>query len=77
MMYERVLLQTIKFDLQVDHPYAILLKIGKILKGSKKYFYYFCFNQDFSLGYHNVIFHNVIIFDGYSWYDVEMTLLTE
>lgn len=35
MMYERVLLQTIKFDLQVDHPYAILLKIGKLLKGDK------------------------------------------
>ena len=33
MMYERVLLQTIKFDLQVDHPYALLLKIGKLLKG--------------------------------------------
>jgi hypothetical protein len=33
MIYERVLLQTIKFDLQVEHPYSILLKIGKLLKG--------------------------------------------
>ncbi|XP_028398803.1 cyclin-K-like [Dendronephthya gigantea] len=35
MIYERVLLQTIKFDLQVEHPYGILLKIGKLLKGDK------------------------------------------
>ena len=34
MMYERVLLQTIKFDLQVEHPYPSLLKFGKALKGS-------------------------------------------
>lgn len=34
MIYERVLLQTIKFDLQVEHPYSILLKIGKLLKGN-------------------------------------------
>ena len=33
MIYERVLLQTIKFDLQVEHPYGILLKVGKLLKG--------------------------------------------
>ena len=33
MMYERVLLQTIKFDLQVEHPYPSLLKFGKALKG--------------------------------------------
>ena len=33
MTYERVLLQTIKFDLQVDHPYQKLLKFGKALKG--------------------------------------------
>ena len=30
---ERVLLQTIKFDLQVDHPYSPLLKYAKSLKG--------------------------------------------
>ena len=35
MMYERVLLQTIKFDLQVEHPYPSLLKFGKALKGTK------------------------------------------
>ena len=33
MMYERILLQTIKFDLQVEHPYQTLLKFGKALKG--------------------------------------------
>ena len=33
MMYERVLLQTIKFDLQVEHPYPSLLKFGKALRG--------------------------------------------
>ena len=27
MIYERILLQTIKFDLQVDHPYGFLLKV--------------------------------------------------
>ena len=35
MTYERVLLQTIKFDLQVDHPYQNLLKFGKALKGQE------------------------------------------
>ena len=33
MTLERVLLQTIKFDLQVDHPYTSILKYGKNLKG--------------------------------------------
>ncbi|XP_031559757.1 cyclin-K-like [Actinia tenebrosa] len=36
MVYERVLLQTIKFDLQVDHPYSCLLKFGKALKGDRE-----------------------------------------
>ena len=31
--HERILLQTIKFDLQVDHPYPYILKFGKQLKG--------------------------------------------
>lgn len=35
MMYERVLLQTIKFDLQIEHPYPSLLKFGKALKGDR------------------------------------------
>jgi len=35
MTLERVLLQTIKFDLQVDHPYSALLKYAKCLKGDK------------------------------------------
>ncbi|KAL9954094.1 hypothetical protein ACROYT_G041588 [Oculina patagonica] len=35
MTYERVLLQTIKFDLQVEHPYPSLLKFGKALKGDR------------------------------------------
>jgi hypothetical protein len=33
--HERVLLQTIKFDLQVEHPYARLLKFAKQLNGEK------------------------------------------
>ena len=33
MMMERILLQTIKFDLQVDHPYQYLIKFGNGLKG--------------------------------------------
>ncbi|XP_041353712.1 cyclin-K-like isoform X2 [Gigantopelta aegis] len=36
MTLERVLLQTIKFDLQVEHPYGILLKYAKFLKGDKE-----------------------------------------
>lgn len=35
MTLERILLQTIKFDLQVDHPYSFLLKYAKSLKGDK------------------------------------------
>lgn len=33
MTLERILLQTIKFDLQVDHPYGFLVKYAKSLKG--------------------------------------------
>lgn len=36
MVLERILLQTIKFDLQVEHPYQFLLKYAKQLKGEKK-----------------------------------------
>ncbi|KAH0950099.1 hypothetical protein HN011_008072 [Eciton burchellii] len=32
---EKILLQTIKFDLQVEHPYSYLLKYAKCLKGDK------------------------------------------
>ncbi|XP_043276850.1 cyclin-K isoform X2 [Venturia canescens] len=35
MTLERILLQTIKFDLQVEHPYSYLLKYAKCLKGDK------------------------------------------
>ncbi|GFT39158.1 cyclin-K [Trichonephila clavipes] len=35
MTLERILLQTIKFDLQMDHPYGHLLKYAKSLKGDK------------------------------------------
>ncbi|XP_051153912.1 cyclin-K-like isoform X1 [Leptopilina boulardi] len=35
MTLERILLQTIKFDLQVEHPYSYLLKYAKSLKGDK------------------------------------------
>ncbi|XP_013398263.1 cyclin-K isoform X2 [Lingula anatina] len=33
---ERILLQTIKFDLQVDHPYSFLLRFAKGIKGDKQ-----------------------------------------
>ncbi|XP_048733788.2 cyclin-K-like isoform X1 [Ostrea edulis] len=36
MTMERILLQTIKFDLQVEHPYGILLKFAKVVKGDKE-----------------------------------------
>ncbi|CAH8458668.1 unnamed protein product [Dicrocoelium dendriticum] len=36
MAYERVLLKTIKFDLQVTHPYSYLLQFVKRIKGSKE-----------------------------------------
>ncbi|CAG5928283.1 unnamed protein product [Menidia menidia] len=35
MVLERILLQTIKFDLQVEHPYMFLLRYVKQLKGEK------------------------------------------
>jgi hypothetical protein len=35
MVLERVLLQTIKFDLQVEHPYASIIKFAKSLKGDQ------------------------------------------
>ena len=34
MVLERILLQTIKFDLQVEHPYQFLLRYAKQLKGT-------------------------------------------
>lgn len=33
MTFEKILLQTIKFDLQVEHPYKYLLQYAKALKG--------------------------------------------
>lgn len=33
MTLERILLQTIRFDLQVEHPYGYLIKYAKALKG--------------------------------------------
>lgn len=33
MTLERILLQTIKFDFIVEHPYTYLLKYAKCLKG--------------------------------------------
>ncbi|XP_071962588.1 uncharacterized protein [Antedon mediterranea] len=35
MTYERILLQSLKFDLQIDHPYSYLLKHAKTFKGEK------------------------------------------
>lgn len=40
MVLERILLQTIKFDLQVEHPYQFLLKYAKQLKGMKTTLHY-------------------------------------
>lgn len=37
MVLERILLQTIKFDLQVEHPYMFLLRYVKQLKGQLKF----------------------------------------
>lgn len=34
LTHERILLQTIKFDLQVEHPYSYLLQFAKSLKGT-------------------------------------------
>ncbi|CAD7086300.1 unnamed protein product [Hermetia illucens] len=35
MTLERILLQTIKFDLQVEHPYSFLVKYAKCFKGDQ------------------------------------------
>ncbi|KAF5277566.1 hypothetical protein FQA39_LY18457 [Lamprigera yunnana] len=35
MTLERILLQTIKFDLQVEHPYSYLVRYAKCLKGDE------------------------------------------
>jgi len=42
MTLERILLQTIRFDLQVEHPYGYLIKYAKSLKGCS--FTYFKFS---------------------------------
>lgn len=42
MVLERILLQTIKFDLQVEHPYMFLLRYVKQLKGWMKFCLYMC-----------------------------------
>ena len=36
MVLERVLLQTIKFDLQVEHPYNSILSYAKSFKGDQQ-----------------------------------------
>jgi len=38
MTLERILLQTIRFDLQVEHPYGYLIKYAKSLKGNSGVF---------------------------------------
>ena len=35
MVMERIILQTIRFDLQVEHPYSCLLRYAKLLKGKE------------------------------------------
>ncbi len=37
MVLERILLQTIKFDLQLEHPYQFLLRYAKQLKGIHRF----------------------------------------
>ena len=50
MVLERILLQTIKFDLQVEHPYQFLLKYAKQLKGKEaRFFFYRTFRWKASL----------------------------
>ncbi|ESO94274.1 hypothetical protein LOTGIDRAFT_215790 [Lottia gigantea] len=36
MTMERILLQTIKFDLQIEHPYSKVLKYAKFVQGDKE-----------------------------------------
>ncbi len=42
---ERVLLQTIKFDLMIEHPYSCLLKFAKVLKGGNVFLCAFQYRQ--------------------------------
>ena len=35
MTLERILLQTIKFDLMVEHPYSYVTRFAKLLKGDQ------------------------------------------
>ncbi len=44
MVLERILLQTIKFDLQVEHPYQFLLRYAKQLKGINRFKTYIFLN---------------------------------
>lgn len=44
MVLERILLQTIKFDLQVEHPYQFLLRYAKQLKGVNRFNTYIFLN---------------------------------
>lgn len=52
MVLERILLQTIKFDLQVEHPYMFLLRYVKQLKGWMKFCHYMC---TVLIDYHTVL----------------------
>lgn len=35
LAHERLVLQTLEFDLQVTHPFKTLIKFGRELEGSK------------------------------------------
>lgn len=50
MMMEKILLQTLKFDLQVDHPYPHMLRIAKQLKGI---YTWLCLFYKFPLTFYN------------------------
>lgn len=62
MVLERILLQTIKFDLQVEHPYQFLLRYAKQLKG-------IClkFNFEFKKSIQVVVFYIVLLCDVVHW----------
>ena len=40
MIMERILLQTVKFELQVEHPYSFLLLYAKQIKGGEDHAVY-------------------------------------
>ena len=54
MTLERILLQTIKFDLQVEHPYALLVKYAKSVKG-KAFTHFPATHHSYFIGPHSTV----------------------